>query len=132
LVLLDEPTSALDPVGRQLVRELLATLREQGISVLLNSHLLGEVERSCDRVFIMQKGKIVRSGTTDDLTHSGGVEVELASGVRDFPDATRDDVPRIVHELVEAGEQVYRVTPRRSTLEDAYLEAVGTSEGASS
>ena len=59
LLLLDEPTSALDPVGRRIVRELLESLREQGVAVLLNSHLLGEVERVCERVAILTKGSVV-------------------------------------------------------------------------
>src|SRR5262249_28390129 len=59
LVLLDEPTSALDPVGRQDVRRIIRDLRERGTAVFLNSHLLGEVERVCDRVAIVDHGRVV-------------------------------------------------------------------------
>ena len=130
LLLLDEPTSALDPAGRRTVRALLERLRERGVGVLLNSHLLSEVELVCDRVAIIDGGAVVAAGTPAELSHAGGVEVETAAGVRLFPDAVREDAPRIVRELVAAGEDVFAVRVRTSTLEDAYLAAVGrTSEG---
>jgi ABC-2 type transport system ATP-binding protein len=124
LLLLDEPTSALDPVGRRIVRELLDGLRDQGVAVLLNSHLLGEVERVCDRVAILTEGRVVVEGRTDELLKPRGVEVETASGVRLFEGAGRDEAPRIVAELVGAGESVFEVRVLASTLEDFYLEAV--------
>jgi ABC-2 type transport system ATP-binding protein len=125
LLLLDEPTSALDPAGRRLVRGLLEDLRSRGTSVLLNSHLLSEVELVCDRVAIMARGVVVSAGTPSELVRPQGVEVETSRGTRVIKHATRDDVPRIVRELVAAGEEVYGVTVRRSTLEDVYLDAVG-------
>ena len=124
LLLLDEPTSALDPSGRRVVRELLEELRSRGVSVLLNSHLLSEVERVCDRVVIVDHGRVVASGTPDELRRPGGVEIETGSGVRRFADARRDDVPRLVRELVAAGEEVYGVRVVTETLEDVYLELV--------
>ena len=124
LVLLDEPTSALDPVGRRTVRELLESLRGRGVGVLLNSHLLSEVELVCDRVSIIDGGRVVTAGRPAELARARGVEVETAYGTRDFPDAARDDAPRIVRELVAAGEDVYGVRVLQSTLEDVYLEAV--------
>ena len=125
LLMLDEPTSALDPVGRRVVRDLLRELRRRDVAVVLSSHLLSEVELVCDRVAILVGGRIVASGTPAELAHPRGVEVETAGGVRSFPDAGREDVPRIVAELVSSGEQVYGVSLLASTLEDAYLEAVG-------
>jgi ABC-2 type transport system ATP-binding protein len=127
LLLLDEPTSALDPAGRRTVRRLLEDLRGQGVAVLLNSHLLSEVELVCDRVAIIARGEVVAAGTPDQLSRAGGVEVETSSGTRVFEHAGRDDAPRIVRELVAAGEDVYEVRVLRSSLEDAYLEAVGES-----
>jgi ABC-2 type transport system ATP-binding protein len=124
MLLLDEPTSALDPAGRRAVRGLLLELRERGIAVLLNSHLLGEVERVCDRVVILARGRVAADGRPDELTHAGGVEIQTGGGVRRFPQATREDVPRIVAELVASGVDIYEVTVVRSTLEDAYLEVV--------
>jgi ABC-2 type transport system ATP-binding protein len=124
LLLLDEPTSALDPAGRRTVRELLVELRRRGVSVLLNTHLLSEVEHICDRVLILDHGSVVAAGAPEELTKARGVEVELASGSRVFEGATRDDAPRIVAELVAAGEDVFEVRVLRSTLEERYLEVV--------
>jgi ABC-2 type transport system ATP-binding protein len=124
VLLLDEPTSALDPGGRRTVRDLLEELRRRGVAVLLNTHLLSEVEQVCDRVVIIDRGVVVAAGTPEELEGGSGVEVELASGTRRFDGAARDDVPRIVAELVAAGEQVYGVHVRRSTLEDVYLDTV--------
>jgi ABC-2 type transport system ATP-binding protein len=125
LLMLDEPTSALDPVGRRVVRDLLRELRRRDVAVVLSSHLLSEVELVCDRVAILVGGQIVARGTPVELARPRGVEVETADGVRSFPDAKREDVPRIVAELVSRGEEVFGVSLLASTLEDAYLEAVG-------
>jgi ABC-2 type transport system ATP-binding protein len=125
LLLLDEPTSALDPVGRRMVRELLERLREQGVAVLLNSHLLSEVELVCDRVAILDGGQVVAAGRPSDLVHAGGVEIETAGGVRRFAQATREQVPELVAGLVRDGEQIYGVRLVTSSLEEAYLDAVG-------
>ncbi len=124
---LDEPTSALDPAGRRTVRRLLEGLRERGVAVLLNSHLLSEVELVCDRVAIIAQGEVVAAGTPAELSRPGGVEVETDAGVRVFADATREDAPRIVAELVAANASVYGVRVLTSSLEDTYLEAVGGS-----
>jgi ABC-2 type transport system ATP-binding protein len=129
LLMLDEPTSALDPVGRRTVRDLLLELKRRGVAVLLNSHLLSEVERVCDRVAILVGGQIVARGSPGELARARGVEVELERGVRSFPDAAREQVPEIVASLVAEGERVYGVRVLQSTLEDTYLEAV---EGAAS
>ena len=125
LLLLDEPTSALDPVGRRLVRDVLADLRNDGVAVLLNSHLLSEVELVCDRVVIIRAGVVVTQGAPHDLSRPRGVRVETDAGSRVIPDVTRDGVPALVAKLVADGEQVFAVTPLQSTLEEVYLEAVG-------
>jgi ABC-2 type transport system ATP-binding protein len=125
LLLLDEPTSALDPAGRRTVRTLLEELRGRGVAVLLNSHLLSEVELVCDRVAIISRGEVVAAGTPSELSRPGGIEIETAAGTRVFERAVREDAPRIVRELVAAGEDVYGVRVLTSSLEDAYLEAVG-------
>jgi ABC-2 type transport system ATP-binding protein len=124
LLLLDEPTSALDPVGRRIVRDLLDEVRDRGVAVLLNSHLLSEVELVCDRVAIIAGGKLIKAGSPEELAGPGGVEVETESGVRVFEGAGREQAPRIVSGLVAAGERVYRVEVRHSSLEEVYLEAV--------
>ena len=124
LLLLDEPTSALDPVGRRIVRDLLAELRRRGVAVLLNTHLLSEVERVCDRVAIIDHGELLAEGRPDELSRPHGVEVETQAGTQRFEGATRDEVPAIVERLVAAGERIYEVRLVRSTLEDAYLAVV--------
>jgi len=124
LLLLDEPTSALDPAGRRTVRTLLVELQRRGVAVLLNTHLLSEVEQVCDRVAIIDRGVLIAAGRPDELSRPRGVEVETASGVRSFAAASREDVPAIVERLVRAGERVYEVRLVRSSLEDAYLAAV--------
>jgi ABC-2 type transport system ATP-binding protein len=125
VLLLDEPTSALDPVGRRIVRELLEGLRERGTSVLLNSHLLSEVELVCDHVAILRGGEVVAAGRPHDLAKPRGIELETDEGTRLVEGATREDAPRLVAEAVAAGRQVYSVRVLTSTLEDVYLEVVG-------
>jgi ABC-2 type transport system ATP-binding protein len=129
LLLLDEPTSALDPVGRGIVRTLLTELRSRGTSVLLNSHLLSEVERVCDRVAILNEGRVVTQGRPEDLARPRGVEIDVDGGTRLYEGATREDVPRIVAGLVAAGERVYGARVLASTLEETYLEAVQGATG---
>jgi ABC-2 type transport system ATP-binding protein len=129
VLLLDEPTSALDPAGRRTVRSLLEELRKRGVAVLLNSHLLSEIELVCDRVVILSKGKTVTAGRPEELSRASGVEVETASGLRLYEGAGREDAPRIVAELVAGGEPVFGVRVIRSTLEEVYLEAVGEEGG---
>jgi ABC-2 type transport system ATP-binding protein len=125
ILLLDEPTSALDPVGRRTVRLLLEELRDRGVSVLLNSHLLSEIELVCDRVAILLAGEVVAAGTPAELSRPRGVELDTDEGVRTIAGATREDAPRLVAEAVEAGRRVYGVRVLTSTLEETYLEAVG-------
>jgi ABC-2 type transport system ATP-binding protein len=129
LLLLDEPTSALDPAGRRIVRQVLIALRERGVSALINSHLLTEVERVCDRVTILYDGRVRAAGTPAELTRARGVEITTDQGSRIYEDADRDEIPGIVSELVQAGERVYEVRPMGSSLEDTYLEVVGEAGG---
>ena len=125
LLLLDEPTSALDPVGRRTVRTLLEELKRRGVSVLLNSHLLSEIELVCDRVVILLGGKVVAAGSPAELARPRGVEIETNGGARTYVDAGRDDIPRLVAELVRDGQDVYGARVLTSTLEEVYVEAVG-------
>jgi len=125
LLLLDEPTSALDPVGRRTVRTLLEELQRRGVSVLLNSHLLSEIELVCDRVVILLGGKVVSAGTPAELSRPRGVEIETSKGKRTYLEAGREDVPKLVAELVRDGQDVYGARVLTSTLEEVYVEAVG-------
>ncbi len=93
IVFLDEPTSALDPVGRHDVRDVIRALRHRGTAVFLNSHLLSEVEQVCDRVAVVDHGRVIASGTLDELL-GGGVAVRLrVSGIDGLP-ALLDSVGR--------------------------------------
>jgi ABC-2 type transport system ATP-binding protein len=105
------------------VRALLEHLRERGVSVLLNSHLLSEVELVCDRVAILRDGAVVAAGSPDELARPRGIEIETDQGVVHL-DGDRDAAARAVTELVADGRKIYRVEVRHSTLEEVYLEAV--------
>lgn len=141
LVFLDEPTSALDPVGRHDVREVIRKLAERGTAVFLNSHLLSEVEQVCDRVAVVDHGRVIKSGTMDELLGGSAVRVRVAglgtadlkslSGFGDldgegdqltFNGLGPDRVPELVAEIVRLGGRVYAVEPRHQTLEDRFLE----------
>ena len=125
LLLLDEPTSALDPVGRRTVRLLLEELRRRGTSVLLNSHLLSEIELVCDRVVILLRGKVVAEGSPAELGRARGVEIETDGGTRLYEGVSREEVPALVAQLVAERRSVYGVRLLTSTLEETYLEVVG-------
>ncbi len=143
LVVLDEPTSALDPLGRVDVRDIVLGLRSQGVAVLLNSHLIGEVERVCDRVVILDRGRVAAAGTLAELLgrrelrlHLTGVsaaaEERLAATGRfertgDWWTVTlpADDdgttVPDLVRDLVALGARVHAAEPARISLEERLL-----------
>jgi ABC-2 type transport system ATP-binding protein len=125
VLLLDEPTSALDPAGRRTVRALLEELRGREIGVLLNSHLLSEVELVCDRVVILSRGRVAAAGRPEELSRPRGVEIETDEGVRLFAEAGREEAPALVERLVGEGRRVYGVRVLATSLEDEYLEAVG-------
>jgi ABC-2 type transport system ATP-binding protein len=128
VLLLDEPTSALDPAGRHTVREVLSRARDRGTAVLLNTHLLGEVELLADRVVLIDAGKVVAAGTVAALTAGTGVTVETDEGRTEHPRVGRDEIPLLVQQLVDSGRAIYAVEPHRSTLEDLYLALVGDRE----
>jgi len=144
LVVLDEPTSALDPVGRHDVREIIRALGERGTTVFLNSHLLGEVEQVCDRVAIVDRGRVVAEGTLDQLLGGDTVrlrvddlEREATNGLSRFGQLDQDGdwlvirgidnerVPELVAEIVRLGGRVYAVEPRHESLEDRFLRLLG-------
>jgi ABC-2 type transport system ATP-binding protein len=128
IVFLDEPTSALDPVGRSDVRALIERLRARGTTVFLNSHLLGEVERVCDRVCVVDRGRVIAEGSVDALTGpstgSGrGVRVRTDDGWRDY-DVAHAEIPALVARLVGEGVRIHAVEPKQTTLEDRFLALV--------
>jgi ABC-2 type transport system ATP-binding protein len=125
VLFLDEPTSALDPAGRRTVRRLLEQLKERGVGVLLNSHLLSEIELVCDRVVILLRGKVVAEGSPAELGRARGVEIETDGGTRLYEGVSREEVPALVAQLVAEGRSVFGVRLLTSTLEETYLEVVG-------
>ena len=143
LVILDEPTSALDPLGRVDVRDIVLDLRARGVAVLLNSHLIGEVERVCDRVVILDRGRVAASGTLAELLGQRELRLQLtaispeaearlaATGpvaragewltVALPADDDGTAVPDLVHDLVALGARVHAVEPARISLEERLL-----------
>ena len=140
LLILDEPTSALDPLARVHVRELLLRMRESGKTVFLSSHLLSEVELVCDRVAILNKGRLVALGKTSELLQSGDKSIIVARGApaTAFPDATVDNgvvrfaVPSALQrsaleQVWGLGGQVISVNPEHRSLEDIFLQLTSAS-----
>jgi ABC-2 type transport system ATP-binding protein len=142
LVVLDEPTSALDPVGRVDVRDLVLSLKERGVAVLLNSHLIGEVERVCDRVVILDEGTVAASGTLAELLGQREVKMHLTGMSRAaearlaaagpveregdwftvaLPAEDDGTVPDLVRDIAALGVRVHAVEPGRITLEERLL-----------
>jgi ABC-2 type transport system ATP-binding protein len=145
LVFLDEPTSGLDPLGRLLVRDLIDELRAEGATVFLNSHLLGEVEATCDRVAFVKGGRVVHEmdlasaeGTLDVELRVGCADDTLLEGLAAFGSGvTRSDslvrmrasaermLPELARWLVGRGVALYELRCRRKTLEEWFVEVMG-------
>ena len=147
LVFLDEPTSALDPVGRHDVRQIIRELAERGTAVFLNSHLLSEVEQVCDRVAVVDHGRVIASGTMHDLLtgfavylRATGLSTEARSQLSGFgpiddegdrltfTKLDEDRIPELVAQVVALGGRIYEVIPRHQTLEDRFLQLLGEEE----
>ena len=145
LVLLDEPTSAMDPLGRREIREIIRGLAGDGVAVLLNSHLLSEVELVCDHVIVIDRGRVLRSGSLDEV-RSTSLEVRItldrvdqrardvvagygriiAADERELlvGAADPDVVPRLVADLVQSGARVHALVPLQRSLEDVFIGLV--------
>jgi ABC-2 type transport system ATP-binding protein len=146
LIFLDEPTSGLDPAGRKLVRDIIKAQRSLGATVFLNSHLLGEVEATCDRVGFIKNGEVVetrrlgglldgeitvilRAGNLSPETFSALAQrvssLEAAGDQVTFYTPSMETLPGIVRFLVSQNVDVYEVIPQRLSLEDLFLRIVG-------
>jgi ABC-2 type transport system ATP-binding protein len=146
LVFLDEPTSGLDPLGRLLVRDIISELRSRGVSVFLNSHLLGEVEATCDRVAFVKQGRVVHELTLGAAPPSFEVEVRaepidpaVLDGLARFGTVVgrpADDrvvlrvageavLPEVSRWLVERGLRLYELRGRRKSLEEWFVDVMG-------
>ncbi|GGJ38317.1 ABC transporter ATP-binding protein [Deinococcus roseus] len=142
IVFLDEPTSALDPLGRRQVRNIIHHLQEQGTTVFLNSHLLSEVELTCDRVCIVQNGQVLRTGTLQELlkgtleveVHSENMTTDLQQEFASFAEvlsfsahmallrvSEEKEVARIAEVMFKHQCPIYGLTPQKRTLEDLYV-----------
>lgn len=150
LVFLDEPTSGLDPVGRRLVRDIIADLRRRGTTVFLNSHLLSEVEITCDRVAFIKQGEVLRvselktlvNGATSVTVRANELTPQTIAGLGQWSKDVRADgnqvtfaiddeaaLPAITRYLVAQGAEVYAITPQHLSLEDLFIQIVGTDGG---
>lgn len=150
LVFLDEPTSGLDPVGRRLVRDIIRDLSQGGTTVFLNSHLLSEVEITCDRVSFIRQGEVLTTSLLQNLVE-GELTVEIRAqnlipdvleGLSQWGENIRADgdhlsltlsseadMPAINRYLVEHGVDVFAIRPKQLSLEDLFIQVVGTEGG---
>ncbi len=144
LVFLDEPTAGLDPEGREEMLNLISRLGGFGINVLVSSHVLGDIEQTCDRVLMLDGGRVLRSGPLSHLVDADVVEVEIlddpiavtehlisagasvdVSGMRLHVSATDDDPFNLVRDALAAtGTAMWSMGPKSTTLEDVFLEGV--------
>jgi len=150
LVILDEPTSGLDPVGRLHVRDIIRGLRDRGAAVFLNSHLLSEVEITCDRVAFIKHGSVIQvtplkslmEGEIELLVQARPLTAEVASGLKHWSRDVRvedgqvtltlskeEDIPQINRYLVDSGSQVFALYPKRLSLEDQFIRIIGMDGG---
>ena len=148
LVILDEPTDGVDPVGRHEIRDVLIAMRNQGRTVFLNSHLLGEVERVCDRVAIMLKGKVVRQGSLAELTQEscrwrvtvrgalpawsaefGAAMIERDRSFIEFKSDDESLVQHLIDRLRAESIAIIGVTETRESLEDLFIRLVRDGDG---
>lgn len=150
LVFLDEPTSGLDPLGRRLVRAIINELRQQGTAVFLNSHLLSEVEQTCDRVAFIRNGTILSTAYVADFAKEnlqvvvrvGQPTPQLLADLRQFDQGAafegengryhltlpnEDILPHLAQRLIDQGHTLYELTPSRLSLEDRFLQVIGNS-----
>ena len=150
LVFLDEPTSGLDPVGRRLVRDIIRDLRARGTTVFLNSHLLSEVEITCDRVAFIKHGQVITvrelktlvDGATHVQVRASGLTPDIRAGLNEWGSDVRADgdnvtltvqdesaLPHIARYLVARNVELYALTPQHLSLEDLFIQIVGTDGG---
>lgn len=150
LIFLDEPTSGLDPMGRKLVRDIIRSQRARGATVVLNSHLLGEVEVTCDNVSFLKDGQIV---ATHDIAALGAEEVRVSVHARNISAqtvaglssmttsaaiegehltvtaASSKALPDIFRCLASSGADVYSFVPEKLSLEDLFVRIMGEDRG---
>jgi len=150
IIFLDEPTSGLDPLGRRMVRDIIRAQRDRGATVFLNSHLLSEIEITCDQVVFIREGEVVTSRNMHaQQEETVRVEVgarkltpECVSGLARWSESvavdeerltmtttSRETLPEILRYLVSAGAEVYQFTPQRMSLEELFMNIMGEDRG---
>jgi ABC-2 type transport system ATP-binding protein len=150
LVFLDEPTSGLDPMGRHLVREIIRNERKRGVTVFLNSHLLSEVEITCDTVVFIKQGEVIGSRDLHDApdgeihvqVRANNLRQEILPGLSAWTTSAQwqgerlwlctnsmDTLPEILRYLVASYVDVFEFTPQRLSLEESFLKLMGEDQG---
>lgn len=144
LVFLDEPTDGVDPVGRAAIRDVIQRLKDDGVTVFINSHLLMEVELMCDRIVVLDKGNILREGTVDELTpntglvrfHLGATQTDVVALAKPHAENVRfekdvlscrmppDRTDAVIDALRRAGVSIRAVQPERLTLEASFIDMI--------
>ncbi len=145
ILFLDEPTSALDPIGRREIRDIIANLKSQGTTILLNSHLLGEVEMTCSHLGFIKQGQLFSTGEIKDFMQSSHeIEIEAENIPKQLLQTwqaqgriletgnnhllieikKRGEIPEIVAELVALGADIYRIDSRTKGLEEVFLDLI--------
>ena len=148
-MLLDEPTDGVDPVGRREIRDLLREEAKNGVAVLLNSHLLSEIELTCDRVAMLRKGKVAAFGSVEELTRKKatykmvatptddslvaafretGAGVERVNGHMVLSVTDVQHLNTLVDKLRANGGMLNELSPMRSTLEDVFVDLIRAEE----
>jgi ABC-2 type transport system ATP-binding protein len=150
LIFLDEPTSGLDPMGRRLVRDIIRSQRERGATVFLNSHLLSEVEITCDHVAFIKDGEVIATRDLQAMTdgeirvsvRARKLSMKIVAGITSWCTSTNlegeqltlttnsaDRLPDLLRHLVLAGADVYEFTPEKLSLEDLFVRIMGEDRG---
>jgi ABC-2 type transport system ATP-binding protein len=150
LIFLDEPTSGLDPMGRRLVRDVIRAQRERGTTVFLNSHLLSEVEITCDQVAFIKQGEIVASrdlrtqfdGEIRVVVQARKISAETVAGLAQWCGSIKKDgelltfstdskevLPEVHRYLAASGAKLFSFTPERLSLEELFLKIMGEDRG---
>ncbi len=149
VVFLDEPTSGLDPIGRLLVRDVIQKLKNDGTTVFLNSHLLSEVEITCDRVAFIKHGEVLRVDNLEKLPgpvrliirarkipqdlatelHKWSKEVIIRDSEITLTLNDESPIPELTRFLVTKGVEIFSITPQNVSLEELFLQIIGTDGG---
>lgn len=145
IIFLDEPTDGVDPVGRHEIREILKSLKREGKTIFLNSHLLAEVEAVCDRVAVLNRGQVIKVGPADGLidikpsfeVRTAGFETEIDSMVTEENPQARiegnniqitfendSDINNLIDLLRDNGVDILAVIPKKISLEDSFIQLI--------